>query len=64
MKALTFIAITLLSGAVAGTILGLINQGVVDEGGNRTDVHDYDGKFIRTDPDGSKVNNLRHLQNC
>lgn len=30
MKALTFIAITLLSGALAGTVLGLINQGVVE----------------------------------
>ncbi len=30
MKALTFIAITLLSGAIAGTVLGLINQGIVE----------------------------------
>ena len=30
MKALVFIAITLLSGAIAGTILGAINQGVVE----------------------------------
>ena len=30
MKALTFIAITLLSGALAGTILGLVNQGIVE----------------------------------
>ncbi|MEM2141404.1 CbtA family protein [Nitrososphaera sp.] len=30
MKALTFIAITLLSGLVAGTVLGLVNQGVVE----------------------------------
>jgi predicted cobalt transporter CbtA len=30
MKALTFIAITLLSGAIAGTILALVNQGVVE----------------------------------
>ncbi|WP_337863215.1 CbtA family protein [Nitrososphaera sp.] len=30
MKTLTFIAITLLSGAVAGTILAIINQGVVE----------------------------------
>jgi predicted cobalt transporter CbtA len=30
MKALTFIAITILSGALAGTLLGLINQGIVE----------------------------------
>ena len=30
MKALTFIAITLLSGAIAGTVLGLINQVIVE----------------------------------
>lgn len=30
MKALTFIAITLLSGALAGTVLGLVNQAVVE----------------------------------
>lgn len=30
MKALTFIAITLLSGALAGTFLGIINQGIVE----------------------------------
>ncbi|MGH9992262.1 MAG: CbtA family protein, partial [Nitrososphaera sp.] len=30
MKTLTFIAITLLSGAIAGAILGTINQGVVE----------------------------------
>lgn len=30
MKALTFIAITLLSGVIAGTILALVNQGVVE----------------------------------
>ncbi|HEX9678184.1 CbtA family protein [Nitrososphaera sp.] len=30
MKSLTFIAITLLSGALAGTVLGLVNQGVVE----------------------------------
>jgi predicted cobalt transporter CbtA len=30
MKSLVFIAITLLSGAIAGTILGAINQGVVE----------------------------------
>jgi predicted cobalt transporter CbtA len=30
MKALTFIAIALLSGAIAGTILALVNQGVVE----------------------------------
>jgi predicted cobalt transporter CbtA len=30
MKAVTFIAITLLSGAIAGTILGLVNQIVVE----------------------------------
>jgi predicted cobalt transporter CbtA len=30
MRALTFIAITLLSGAISGTVLGLINQGVVE----------------------------------
>ena len=30
MKTLTFIAITLLSGAIAGTILGIINQGIVE----------------------------------
>lgn len=30
MKTLTFIAITLLSGAVAGTVLGLVNQGIVE----------------------------------
>lgn len=30
MKTLTFIGITLLSGAIAGTILGVINQGIVE----------------------------------
>jgi predicted cobalt transporter CbtA len=30
MKAITFIAITLLAGAIAGTILGILNQGVVE----------------------------------
>lgn len=30
MKTLTFIAITLLSGAIAGTIVGIINQGIVE----------------------------------
>ena len=30
MKTLTFICITLLSGAIAGTLLGLINQVVVE----------------------------------
>lgn len=30
MKTFTFIAITLLSGAIAGTILGLVNQGIVE----------------------------------
>lgn len=30
MKTLTFIAITLFSGAIAGTFLGLINQGIVE----------------------------------
>jgi hypothetical protein len=30
MKAITFIAITLLAGAIAGTILGAINQVVVE----------------------------------
>lgn len=30
MKTLTFIAITLLSGSIAGTILGVINQGIVE----------------------------------
>ena len=30
MKTLTFIAITLASGAIAGTILGIINQGIVE----------------------------------
>ena len=30
MKSMTFIAITLLSGAIAGTILGIVNQGVVE----------------------------------
>jgi hypothetical protein len=30
MKAITFIAITLLSGAIAGTILGTLNQGIVE----------------------------------
>ena len=30
MKTLTFIAITLFSGAIAGTLLGLINQVVVE----------------------------------
>ncbi|MDQ3851369.1 MAG: CbtA family protein [Thermoproteota archaeon] len=30
MKAITFIAITLLTGAIAGTILGILNQGIVE----------------------------------
>ncbi|MCI0563717.1 MAG: CbtA family protein [Nitrososphaera sp.] len=30
MKALTFVAITLVSGAIAGTVLGIINQGIVE----------------------------------
>jgi predicted cobalt transporter CbtA len=30
MKAITFIAITLLAGAIAGTILGISNQGIVE----------------------------------
>lgn len=30
MKTITFIAITLLAGAIAGTILGIINQGLVE----------------------------------
>jgi predicted cobalt transporter CbtA len=30
MKTITFIAITLLAGAIAGTILGILNQGVVE----------------------------------
>jgi hypothetical protein len=30
MKASVFVAITLISGAVAGTILGIMNQGVVE----------------------------------
>ena len=30
MKALTFIVITLLSGTLAGTVLGLVNQGIVE----------------------------------
>jgi predicted cobalt transporter CbtA len=30
MKAITFIAITLLAGAIAGTILGILNQGFVE----------------------------------
>jgi predicted cobalt transporter CbtA len=30
MKAVTFIAITLLAGAIAGTILGILNQGIVE----------------------------------
>jgi predicted cobalt transporter CbtA len=30
MKSITFIAITLLSGAIAGTILGILNQGLVE----------------------------------
>lgn len=30
MKTLTFIAITLFSGAIAGTFLGLVNQGIVE----------------------------------
>jgi predicted cobalt transporter CbtA len=30
MKAITFIAITLLAGAIAGTILGILNQGIVE----------------------------------
>ena len=30
MKTITFVAITLISGAIAGTILGIINQGLVE----------------------------------
>jgi predicted cobalt transporter CbtA len=30
LKAITFIAITLLAGAIAGTILGVLNQGIVE----------------------------------
>ena len=30
MKAITFVIITLLSGAIAGTILGIINQALVE----------------------------------
>jgi predicted cobalt transporter CbtA len=30
MKAITFITITLLAGAIAGTILGILNQGIVE----------------------------------
>ena len=30
MKAITFIAITLIAGAIAGTILGILNQGIVE----------------------------------
>jgi len=30
MKTITFLAITLISGAIAGTILGVINQGIVE----------------------------------
>jgi predicted cobalt transporter CbtA len=30
MKAITFIAITLLAGAIAGTMLGILNQGIVE----------------------------------
>ncbi len=30
MKAITFVAITLLSGAIAGTTLGILNQGIVE----------------------------------
>jgi predicted cobalt transporter CbtA len=30
MKTLTFIAITLLAGAIAGTILGILNQGIIE----------------------------------
>ena len=30
MKTLLFLAITLISGAIAGTILGIINQGIVE----------------------------------
>ena len=30
MKVLTFLAITLVSGAIAGTILGIINQVIVE----------------------------------
>jgi hypothetical protein len=30
MKTITFIAITLLAGTIAGTILGVLNQGVVE----------------------------------
>ena len=30
MKTFTFIAITLLSGAIAGALLGLINQSIVE----------------------------------
>jgi predicted cobalt transporter CbtA len=30
MKTITFIAITLLAGAIAGTILGILNQGIVE----------------------------------
>lgn len=52
----------------AGRVNKLINDGhtcfFVDEDGQRVDVHDYDGKFIRTSPDDTKGNNLRHLRDC
>lgn len=34
----------------------------VNEAGSRVRVHDYDGRFIRTGPDDTKGNNLRHLR--
>lgn len=52
----------------ASRVNKLINDGhacfFVDQSGQRVRVHDYDGKFIRTAPDDTKGNNLRHLRDC
>lgn len=54
--------------ADASYVNTLIKQGhtcfFVNEAGNKVSVHDYDGKFIRTAPDDTKGNNLRHLRDC
>lgn len=52
----------------ASRVNALIKEGhtcfFVDEAGKKVEVHDYDGKFIRTNPDDTKGNNLRHLRDC
>lgn len=37
---------------------------VQQPGTKRTDIHVYDGKHLRTDPDGDDENNLDNLPDC